>query len=255
MNPRKLLWVAACCVAVARSAVAGESEPARFDSVAIRGTVRLPNGSADQALDLDRVVVHLDSHPQLDRLPPDNRRPVMAQPNKLFVGDLLVVWRGTTVEFPNRDPFSHNVFSRSRAASFDLDRYPAGQSKSYTFSETGIVQLFCNIHPDMKATIVVVPNRYFARADRSGRFALDRVPPGSYQLVAWHERFEEQRQPIQVAGAGAQDFVITLQSSSRRAAAAPAAPARRAPYGVERGLGIKRERLNLPVVGNLHPAP
>ena len=220
----------------------------------VQGSVKISN--SDTEPNLSRVVVYLASHPMLDGMPVSPQRAVMAQRNKAFVGDLLVISRGTTVEFPNEDPFSHNVFSRSRAASFDLDRYPAGQSKSYTFQQPGIVQLFCNIHPNMKATILVVPNRFFTRASKEGTFRLDGVPPGSYELVAWHERCQEQHQAIQTGAAMATNVSLTLQANSRRAPAAAAAPASgmRRPSNVERGLGVKRERLNLPVIRDSHPA-
>src|SRR5687767_12275764 len=137
-------------------------------SASIEGRLEIPSGGAH---DLAGAVVFLDAHPALSAEPPKNgEHPQIAQRNKAFQPALLVVSRGTTVEFPNWDPFSHNVFSRSRAAQFDLDRYEQGASKSYTFNNPGVVQLFCNIHPQMKAVLVVTPNRCFTRADSEGRF-------------------------------------------------------------------------------------
>jgi plastocyanin len=205
--------------------------------------------------DLSRAVIYLDAHPELISEPPaEGQRPQIAQQGKAFVPDLLVVTRGTTVEFPNWDPFSHNVFSRSRAASFDLDRYPQGQSKSYQFKEVGVVQVFCNIHPQMRAVLVVVPNECVTRADAQGRFVLANVPPGRHVLVAWHERGGEQRQTIDVPDGGLRDVVVTLSGETTRERAEPRAQ-RSNRSGVERGLGVKRERLNLPTVNDTHPAP
>ena len=114
--------------------------------------------------------------------------PVMRQRHERFEPHLLPVMQGTTITFPNDDPIYHNVFSLSRARTFDLGRYPQGQSKSLRFGSTGVVQVFCHIHADMNGYILVLPNRYFVSPDSSGHFAIAGVPPGEYRLVAWHER-------------------------------------------------------------------
>src|SRR5436190_1167396 len=84
----------------------------------------------------------------------------------------------------------------AHGAQFDLDRYGQGQSKSVPFNNVGLAQIFCNIHPQMKASLLVVPNRYFARADAEGHFAIHDVPPGRYVLIGWGLRSGEQRQAI-----------------------------------------------------------
>lgn len=113
---------------------------------------------------------------------------VMRQEGLAFVPHVIAVEKGTTVEFPNADPIFHNVFSLSRKASFDLGRYPMGVSKSVTFDAPGLVKVFCHIHSDMSGLIMVLDNPFFAMPDASGRFDIDRVPPGTYRVVAWHER-------------------------------------------------------------------
>ena len=119
--------------------------------------------------DLTRVVLYLGIKPTRPGRPSSRQaatRP-WARKNKAFIPSFTVIPVGTDVEFPNWDSFDHNVFSTSKAApAFDLDRYPKGQSKTRTFEKVGIVQVFCNIHPQMRAIIVVTPNRYFAPAAR-----------------------------------------------------------------------------------------
>ena len=122
------------------------------------------------------------------------------------------------------------------------------------FDKVGVVQVFCNVHPGMRAMIVVTPNRYFTRADAEGRFEIDRVPAGKYQLVAFHERCEEQHREIE-AGPNSSDEASFTMEESRKSVMANDPPERRGGYGVERGLGAKREQLNLPVVKDSHPAP
>lgn len=226
--------------------------------ITVRGTVRMGDGASVQHVDLGRTVVFLEAHPSLDGQKPRGPRPQIAQRNKAFIPDLLVVSQGTSVEFPNWDPFSHNVFSRSAVASFDLDRYPRGESKNYEFREAGIVQIFCNIHPQMKAIVVVVPNEHYARADAQGQFALQDVPPGQFSLVAWHELAGSGRQPIEVRPGMAGDIALTVQPQLQQPQQRSLTDSRRGGRkagGVERGLGIKRERLGLPVVNESHPAP
>ncbi len=206
--------------------------PAAAKAADITGVVSIAAGGQEPS----RLVVFLDADPSLTATPPpEGARPQIVQKGKAFVPDLLVVSQGTMVEFPNWDPFSHNVFSRSQAASFDLDRYGQGQSKSVTFNNVGLVQIFCNIHPQMKTSLLVVPNRYFARADSQGKFALRDVPPGRYVLIGWGLRAGEQRQTIVVPPDGLRDLNIALPgTAARNVAAEPRKPASRDP-GVARG--------------------
>ena len=91
---------------------------------------------------------------------------------------------GSSVSFANLDPIFHNVFSFSKAKSFDLGNYPKDQTRIGTFSKAGIVLVDCHLHPNMSAVIVVTPNRWGTKADPSGRFVLPGVPPGTYTVVA-----------------------------------------------------------------------
>ncbi len=227
------------------------SQPAGYS---IHGRVSAAAGWDLQKPDLSRAVVYLASEPALDGPAPAGSVSV-AQRNKAFVPNFEVVPLGTTVEFPNWDRFDHNVFSRSKAApAFDLDRYPYGQSKSRVFDKVGVVQVFCNIHPSMRAVIIVTPNRFFARADADGRFEIVSVPAGKYQMVAFHDRCEEQQKEVQ-AGPDASGEVTFALEESRKSIMTNDPPPRRGSYGVERGLAAKREQLGLPVVKDSHPAP
>ena len=179
----------------------------------------------------------------------------VAQKNKAFVPNFLVIPCGTDVEFPNFDHFDHNVFSISKAApAFDLDRYPYNSSKTRNFDKVGVVQTFCNIHPDMRAIIFVTPNAYFTRADADGKFQLENVPVGKYNVVAWQERCGEQQQPVEVGNEWEPPEISFTLAENRQSILANDPPVRDSSYGVERGLGVKRERLNLPVVKESHPA-
>jgi plastocyanin len=116
---------------------------------------------------------------------------------------VLAVQTGTTVRFPNGDDLYHNVFSYSPVKRFDLGRYPKGESKEVLFDRKGRVDVFCELHEHMRAFILVVDNPHFAVCRADGTFEIPGVPPGKYTLVAWHERFEALRRPIEVGAGGA----------------------------------------------------
>ena len=106
--------------------------------------------------------------------------------------------RGATVDFPNEDDVFHNVFSLSSAATFNLGRFPKGASKSWVFDKSGTVQVFCQIHADMSAVILVLDNPYFAIPSDAGRYVIDNLPPGEYTVVGWHERVKPITRVIRV---------------------------------------------------------
>src|SRR5215831_12404040 len=110
------------------------------------------------------------------------------QRGKHFDPDLLPITAGQTVSFPNGDPFFHNVFSVSPTRKFDLGQYPRGETKTKQFPQVGVVEIYCNIHPDMAATILVLPNRRFARAASDGTFKIAGVPPGRWTVYAYSRR-------------------------------------------------------------------
>ncbi len=112
----------------------------------------------------------------------------MRQVNEAFSPHVLTVVVGSTVEFPNKDPFFHNVFSLSKVRTFDLGRYQQDASKSVKFDRPGMVQVFCHIHSDMSAVVLVVPNRFFTSPGSRGSYAIRGIPPGTYRVTAWHER-------------------------------------------------------------------
>jgi plastocyanin len=123
---------------------------------------------------------------------------VLRQRGERFAPHVLPVLTGTTVEFPNDDDVFHNVFSLSRARAFDLGRYPRGASKSVTFANAGVVQVFCHLHADMSGIILVLDNPFFVMPDAQGRFALEGLPPGDYRLIAYHERIKPLVTPVRV---------------------------------------------------------
>ena len=111
----------------------------------------------------------------------------LLQKNRMFKPHLLIIPVGSVVQFPNADPFFHNVFSLFDGKRFDLGLYEAGSTKSVTFSREGISYIFCNIHPEMSAVILTLSTALYAKADANGGFHLANVPPGDYEMHVWIE--------------------------------------------------------------------
>jgi plastocyanin len=108
--------------------------------------------------------------------------------DKVYAPHVVVVPVGSTVRFPNHDPFKHNVFSVSEPNSFDLGLYSRGEAKSHTFEHAGLVRVYCNVHPRMVAYVLVMANRLYAQPGQDGSFTIENVPPGRHRLHVWHER-------------------------------------------------------------------
>src|SRR6476469_721685 len=112
---------------------------------------------------------------------------VMTTRNKMLIPHVLAIPVGSTVTFPNEDPISHNLFSLSSGNAFDLGLYRKGAGKSEKFDTAGIVNVYCNVHPNMSAVIHVMATPYYTFADANGHYSFD-VPPGRYRVVAWNEQ-------------------------------------------------------------------
>lgn len=188
----------------------------RFRIYSDPGPGALPPAPPPAADEIRNVVLYLnapdaETH---DATPPASARAEMVQRDERFVPHVLPVLRGSTVRFPNDDDVFHNVFSLSTARTFDLGRYPKGNAKSVTFDRAGVVQVFCHIHSDMSAVVLVLDDPHFTTANESGHFTLADVPPGEYTLVAWHERIRPIQRTIRVvAGETTRaDFDIPLPS-------------------------------------------
>jgi plastocyanin len=134
------------------------------------------------------------------------------QRNLQFVPRVIAVSPGSTVSFPNSDPVMHNVFHPStHAGGFDLGTYPQGERRSFTFDNEGAYVIFCHVHPEMVAYVVVVASPYRAVTHDDGRFKLDGVVPGTYHLRTWHRRLRTQDHLISVAANGAVRVDLTLK--------------------------------------------
>jgi plastocyanin len=152
----------------------------------LRTAERYADGSpgADRPVQAVPTVVYIKDEAGDMSPAPAGERPRLAQQDTTFVPAALVITVGTTVDFPNRDPFFHNVFSYSKTKRFDLGRYPRGESKEVRFDSPGIVKVYCEVHKSMRSLVAVVASPFHAVADSLGRFAIRDVPPGRHELIA-----------------------------------------------------------------------
>jgi plastocyanin len=143
------------------------------------------------------------------------RRAEMRQENETFLPRTLAVTKGSSVDFPNQDPFFHNVFSLSGAANFNLGRYPRGQTRSQTFTRPGVVKVYCQIHSHMSATILVLDHPYFTVPSTDGSYELPNLPPDEYAIVAWHERVGERTARVRVQAGQTASVDLSLPVEDR----------------------------------------
>lgn len=179
--------------AVAARAPAMNAYPGRAGampghSVPARGLV------ADAVLYLARIPAAAES--ALAGMP--RARAQLAQKQESFVPRVVAVARGGTVDFPNLDPIYHNVFSLSPSKRFDLGKYRQGLSKAVVFDRTGLVKVYCDIHADMAAFVMVLPNRAFTQPGPDGSFELPDLPPGRYELRVWHPDLPEIARTVEI---------------------------------------------------------
>ena len=184
--------------------------PALLSAGTVSGRVELIEKGGRKASDLSDVVVFIEGA----KARPRPSRVTMTMKGKSFVPRVVVVPVGGTVDFPNEDPIFHNVFSVSGDNRFDLDLYKRPKSGSWTFQRPGVVRVYCNIHPQMSAVVVVRDNPYFAKAGADGAFSIPDVPPGRYVLKAWNERAAEVGKEIVVPAQGDVGTDLTLDTSA-----------------------------------------
>jgi plastocyanin len=131
--------------------------------------------------------------------------------DKVYAPHVVVVPVGSTVRFPNHDPFNHNVFSLTEPNTFDLGLYGRGETRSWTFQQPGLVRVYCNVHPRMVAYVHVMANRLYAQPGQDGSFTIENVPQGRHRLHVWHERIPTEVIKEVTAGADG-DLQIALNA-------------------------------------------
>jgi plastocyanin len=158
------------------------------------------------------AIVYLETGPRGAFEEREGVRATLDQRNENFVPHILAITTGTIVDFRNDDRTYHNVFSLSKAKSFDLGRYAAGQTKSVLFDRPGVVRVFCEIHSHMSAFIVVFAHHYFALTNPEGEYRIEGVPPGTYTVSVWHPVLATEPKSLRIPEGGGEvelDFALS----------------------------------------------
>ncbi len=174
-----------CAVAIAPGMICAQNRPNERSGVELHLRIVSSLPGHHRAVPAVIWLVPLPGTPALPFVSQGNY--TLLQKNRTFIPHLQVIPVGSMVEFPNADPFFHNVFSLFQGKRFDLGLYEAGSSKSVTFSREGVSYIFCNIHPEMSAVIVALSTPLYAVADATDSFALSNIAPGDYKLHFWIE--------------------------------------------------------------------
>ena len=187
--------------------------PATAQAGHVSGRITIQEKNNSPSPDLGDAVVYLEG--QGVSLAPARFEITIS--DKTFSPHVLVVPVGTTVAFPNHDPFDHNVFSVSDSNSFDLGLYGRGEGKATVFRYPGLVRVFCNVHPRMVALVQVMATHHFAQAGADGSFTISGVEPGTYKLHVWHERASQEFvRDVAVGPNGVADILVALNARGFR---------------------------------------
>jgi len=194
---KRLLGVVACVVTVVSAASAAE----------LSGTVKFLKRRG-QRPNVSETLVWLE--PSFEAKPRDSGRFKVLTRSKTLIPHVIAVPVGSTIDFPNDDPISHNLFSLSSPNTFDLGFYRRGAGKSHRFERPGIVLVYCNVHPNMSAVIHVMKTPFFIFTDAMGGYRFDDLPAGHYRVYAWNEvgGLAESEANVSVSGGVTVDLTI-----------------------------------------------
>jgi plastocyanin len=205
---RSVMTRAMLCIAVGASAARAQGD--------VAGQITLLEAKSTAKHDVSGAVVYLEPASKrgarYDRPIGEYSSASIDMRNREFVPHTQIIRAGGSVEFPNSDPFSHNVFSNTSLGAFDLGLYRRGQSRSSTFARAGVYSIYCNIHSAMVSFVIAVPTKDFSRVANDGKFAIEGVPAGSYFLHVWHERTPEIVEQVDVPVSGLRTLAVTLDT-------------------------------------------
>lgn len=188
------VWRAALLLSVTAGTLAGQGS--------VSGQVSLLERAGDQSGDLANAVIYLAPlGPARPRLA-ETKGAQISMLSRQFQPRVAVVTAGSRVAFPNRDPFSHNIFSNVTGAAFDLGLYPKGESREAEFRRPGVYPVYCNIHARMTGYVLALGTPWHAQAGVDGRWTIPDVPAGRYVAHFWHDRAPEQTREVVVTREG-----------------------------------------------------
>ncbi|HEX7938498.1 MAG TPA: carboxypeptidase regulatory-like domain-containing protein [Gemmatimonadaceae bacterium] len=200
-------------LAVLGVVLAGTGASRGSAAVSVSGQVTIQEREGEVTEDIQNVVVYLEPVGA-----PSSKAPKLAVTktsialqSRQFSPRVRVITEGSKVEFPNQDPFNHNVFSKLNGG-FDTGVYGRGKTKDQVFKEAGVYPIYCNVHPRMTAFVIALTTPYFTQAGNDGRFTLENVPPGAYKMHVWHDRATQVDQDLTVSATGVANVRVQLDA-------------------------------------------
>ena len=176
----------------------------------VSGRIQVTDAGGRPAQDLGNAVVFIEGRGP--RVP--GTRIDVALDARQFRPRVVVIPVGTTINFPNQDPFNHNVFSVTERNDFDLGLYGRGETRERRFTRAGLVRIYCNVHPRMTGAVVIRDNGWYSQPGADGSFSIADVPGGTYTITVWHERGGAASQQVTVPSSGTlEGVVLTLDAS------------------------------------------
>ena len=184
---------AAAAVAVLASTLQGQG--------VVAGQVAILERPGEVSEDLANTVVFLEPVTTGKTKAPSPTNTTIALEKRQFSPRVRVIVEGSKIEFPNQDPWNHNVFSKSNGG-FDTGVFGRGKTKDQKFEQAGVYSLYCNVHPRMTAFVIALKTPYFTQAGADGRYSLANIPPGQYKLNVWHDRASLVTKDVTVPASG-----------------------------------------------------
>lgn len=182
---------------------------ARAEAGAVRGTIEVTRPSD---VPTSPVLVYVVGFTE----PAPSAPTEVKQIGKRFIPELIAVTARGSVTFPNGDPFLHNVFSPTSERSFDLGSYKRGDTRARSFPKPGVIDIYCNLHPEMSATLVVLPNTRFTVADAAGAFEIKNIPVGTWSIFAYSRRATQPvSATVTIKGGGTAEATLKLDEVQR----------------------------------------
>jgi len=181
----------------------------------VGGRLTLVERPGERTTDLANAVVYVVPRSAAAGKPGAGSHRIVME-GRRFTPHVQVATVGSSVEFPNNDPFRHNVFSKSGPSEFDLGLYGRGDTRGTVVRRAGVFPIFCNIHARMVAFVVAVATPFHTQAGADGRFAIQDVPPGAYTLHVWHDRGGEYTREIDVPAGGVSNLSVQLDARGYR---------------------------------------
>ena len=205
----RIAAVLAIAVSAAMLATFATAAPTIAEHGMVRGTVTVKRPTG---VPTGPILVYVVGFTE----PPPTVAGSISQRGKRFVPDLVAITAGQSITFPNKDPLLHNVFSPTADRTFDLGSFRQGDSRTRKFPDPGVIEVYCNIHPEMSATLVVVPNRKFTLTGADGRFEIADLPVGTWQIFAYSRHaLGPARARITITASATATVSLALQEADR----------------------------------------